>query len=93
MPGKYRLEPSPVKNKKLRVWFKHMGRQVHVDFGHSEYEDYTQHRDAQRRANYLTRSAGIRDGGGNLTKDNPMSPNYWARRLLWASREKFVGLE
>lgn len=35
------------------------------------------------KENYLARSAGIRDKDGNLTKDDPFSPNYWARRVLW----------
>ena len=35
------------------------------------------------RKSYLARSAKIRDASGRLTKDNPLSPNYWARRELW----------
>lgn len=31
---------------------------------------------------YLKRSAGIRDKSGRLTKDNPLSANYWMRRYL-----------
>lgn len=58
-----------------------------IHFGSSDYQDYTQHHDKERRKNYLTRSAGIRDGKGRLTKDNPGSPNYWARRVLWPQRK------
>ena len=47
------------------------------------YEDFRQHKDKQRRKNYLTRSAGIRNKSGKLTKDDPFSPNYWARKELW----------
>jgi hypothetical protein len=36
------------------------------------------------RKSYLARSAGIRDKSGKLTKDDKTSPNYWARRELWA---------
>ena len=36
------------------------------------------------RKSYLARSAKIRDASGKLTKDNPLSPNYWARRELWS---------
>lgn len=54
-----------------------------LHFGAKTYEDYTQHKDKKRRKNYLTRSAGIRDKNGNLTKDNKLSPNFWARRILW----------
>jgi hypothetical protein len=41
------------------------------------------HGDKKRRKNYLTRSAGIRGKDGKLTKDDPLSPNYHARRVLW----------
>lgn len=54
-----------------------------VRFGLRGMEDYTQHHDAKRRENYLTRSAGIRDKNGNLTKDDVFSANHWARRTLW----------
>jgi len=33
--------------------------------------------------NYMSRSAGIRNKKGKLTKDNILSANYWARRDLW----------
>ena len=54
-----------------------------IYFGDSSMEDFTQHRDKQRRLNYLNRSAGIRDKQGNLTKNNKNSPNYWSRKILW----------
>ena len=52
-----------------------------IHFGHSSYEDYTQHKDTKRRENYCKRSAGIRDKNGKLTKNNKEKANYWARRL------------
>lgn len=88
----YRISKSPLKTKKLRVFFRQGANEVHVDFGHTQYEDFTQHKDKARRKNYLTRSSGIRDSQGRLTKDNPFSANYWSRRILWASKEPFVGL-
>jgi Family of unknown function (DUF5754) len=54
-----------------------------VKYGHREYEDYTQHGDEKRRANYLARSAGIRGKDGKLTKDDVFSANHWARKDLW----------
>ena len=36
------------------------------------------------RKKYLARSGGIRDKYGRLTKDNPLSSNYWARKILWS---------
>lgn len=73
----------------VRVWNPQTRRDKTVLFGHIDYEDFTQHHDPKRKNNYLTRSAGIRDGRGRLTKDDPLSPNYWARRYLWDSREKW----
>lgn len=74
------------------------GRDVTVNFGdrtHEHYKDSTglglyssqDHLDRERRDRYLRRSAGIRDGRGRLTKDNPLSANFYARRFLWASGE------
>ena len=66
------------------------GKAVH--FGNPNYQHFKDktgiwksldHADKVRRQNYLTRSAGIKDGKGKLTKDNPLSPNYHARRILW----------
>ena len=54
-----------------------------VRFGLRGMQDYTQHKDPERRENYLARSAGIRDKNGNLTKDDKFSANYWARKILW----------
>jgi TFIIF-interacting CTD phosphatase-like protein len=54
-----------------------------VRFGLRGMEDYTQHGSEKRRKNYLSRSAGIRDKSGKLTKDDKFSANYWARKVLW----------
>jgi hypothetical protein len=86
--GKYNYEKSPVKNKKLRT----VVNGKTIDFGDIRYSHFKDksgihknldHNDSKRRKNYLTRTAGIKDGKGNLTKDNPESPNYHARRILW----------
>jgi hypothetical protein len=52
-----------------------------VRFGH---KDYGHNYSTEARKNYLDRSAGIKDGSGNLTKDDKFSANYWARKKLWA---------
>ena len=54
-----------------------------VRFGLRGMEDYTQHKDPERRKNYLARSAGIKDKSGKPTKDDKFSANYWARKVLW----------
>lgn len=54
-----------------------------VKFGYRGMEDYTQHKDKDRRKNYLSRSAGIRNGSGQLTKDDVFSANHWSRKINW----------
>ena len=49
-----------------------------INFG-SNMEDFTKHKDEQRRENYLKRSAGIR---GNW-RENKYSANMLSRSLLW----------
>jgi len=71
-------EKSERKNKKFKIKTP-SGKIIH--FGHSLYEDFTQHKDTKRRENYCKRSAGIRDKNGKLTKNNKEKANYWARRL------------
>lgn len=74
---------SWIPGKKMAVLAK-VGKTVKlIHFGDSSMKDFRQHRDPERRKNYLNRSAGIRDGQGRLTKDNKLSANYWSRRVLW----------
>ena len=86
--GKYFYEKSPVKNKKLRVVVDNKT----IDFGDTRYQHFKDktgiwksldHNDPVRRKNYLTRSAGIKNKNGKLTKDDPTSPNYHSIRILW----------
>ena len=82
-PGYNKPVRSDRKNKKKMVLVKRGDKIKLVHFGQKGYEDFTQHKDKKRQKNYLTRSAGIRNKSGKLTKDDPFSPNYWARRELW----------
>lgn len=75
--------PSTRKNKKMMVRVKMGGKTRTVHFGQKGYSDFTKHKDPKRRENYLKRSGGIRDGSGRLSRDNPLSANFWARRELW----------
>jgi hypothetical protein len=59
-----------------------------IRFGKRGYE-HNYSKDAKQ--NYLTRSAGIRDKNGNLTKDDKLSANYWARKTLWPKNQKADG--
>ena len=86
--GKYNYERSTRKGKKLMTIVN--GKVVHFgDSSKEQYKDRTglwkkkDHLDKERRKNFLTRSAGIRDKEGRLTKDDPESPNYHSRKILW----------
>ena len=54
-----------------------------IHFGDASMQDFTQHKDKDRKKSYCARSGGIKDGSGNLTKNNKESPNYWSRKILW----------
>ena len=86
--NKYDLKPNKVykswlKNKKLVVWYKKGWNEKIIHFGDKNYTNYGTHLNKKRLMNYLKRSANIRDGKGQLTRNNPFSANYWARRILW----------
>ena len=82
-PGYNKPIPSNRKGKKKMVLVKRGDKIRLIHFGQKGYQDFTQHKDKKRQKNYLTRSAGIRNKSGQLTKDDPFSPNYWARKELW----------
>lgn len=74
---------SRAKNKKKVVLAKSGNRIKLIHFGDKRMQDYRQHKNKLRRKNYLSRSAGIRDGSGKLTLNNKLSANYWSRKVLW----------
>jgi hypothetical protein len=76
---------SDAKNKKWKrtVTWDGGKRKKTINYGYSGMEDYTQHKDEKRRKNFRARSGGIRDKNGELTKDNPLSANYYNRRDTW----------
>lgn len=59
------------------------GTKKTVHFGHKDYDDYTQHKDPERRRRYLLRASAIKDKNGDLTKDDIRSPNFWSINVLW----------
>ena len=78
---------KPVKSsnpkKKGMVYVKKDGNKKLIHFGDSSMQSFDQHKDKERRKNYLARSAGIKDKSGKLTAKNKNSANYWARKILW----------
>lgn len=81
-PGFNKPKRNTGSSKHKQVVLAKKGDQVKVvRFGH---KDYGHNYSSEARENYLDRSAGIRDGSGNLTKDDKFSANYWARKKLWS---------
>jgi hypothetical protein len=89
--GKCLVPNKPVKSdrpeKKKMVLVKRGDKKKLVHFGDSSMSDYTKHGSKKRRSNYLSRSGGIRNKSGELTKNDPFSPNYWSRRKLWGPKK------
>ena len=89
---KYLLSPSKISNAKNKKRYRlvtntETNQTKKIHYGYSPMQNYgsgkNTHKSLKRRDNYLARSGGIRDSKGNLTKDNPMSSNRWAREDLW----------
>ena len=78
--GAESLDYSHRKNNKYMVKLPG-GKKVH--FGSPKYEDYTMHKDKERRDKYLSRATKIKNKKGELTYTNPESSNYWSIKLLW----------
>ena len=81
--GAISLDYSSRKNNKYMVKLPG-GKKVH--FGSPKYEDYTIHKDKERRDKYLSRATKIKNKQGELTHNNPESSNYWSTKLLWPKK-------
>jgi hypothetical protein len=68
---------SKRKDKKYAIYDPNTKKLVH--FGNVNYEDYTKHKNEERRLNYLNRTANIRGSW----KNDKYSANNLARILLW----------
>ena len=85
------IRRSKKKNKKYEVTFLDGTK---LDFGDTRYQHYKDrtkykyykkddHLNLDRRKSYLARASQIKDKNGNLTRNNPKSPNFYSLRLLW----------
>lgn len=88
----YEVEKAKYPHKYQLLVQDYKGGEKLVKFGAAGYEDFLTHRDNVRRKSYLSRSSKIKDKNGNLTKDKRTSANYYARRLLWKSKEPFYDI-
>jgi len=80
----YRPYKSNKTGKKGMVYVIKDSKKRLIHFGDSSMQDYTQHKDKDRRKNYCSRSGGITDKDGKLTKNNKNSANYYSRKYLWS---------
>lgn len=71
------IDVSTRKDKKYMIYNPKTNRMVH--FGQMGYEDFTKHRNLDRRNNYLLRASRIK---GNW-KDDKYSPNNLSINILW----------
>ena len=68
------LKKSSNPNKKYDAYVE--GKKV--SFGATGYSDFTQHKDEQRKKNYITRH-----GSGNENWNDLTTAGAWSRWLLW----------
>jgi len=73
------LYPSNRKNKKYAVLYN--GKIIH--YGDSRYQDYIDHKNNERKKQYLARATNIRNSNGKLTYLDKSSPNFWSVFTLW----------
>lgn len=90
--GKYIYFKSDKKGKKLMTIVDVDGKDKTIHFGNTAYQHFKDktgiwkkldHNDKERRKNYLSRSGGIKNKKGQLTKDLPSSSNWHSRKILW----------
>ena len=77
------LGKSPVKGKRYRVVLKdaydHSLIKI-IDFASDEYENFTIHKDEERRAAYWKRHTGL----SKEDMHDPLSAAFWSANLLWS---------
>jgi hypothetical protein len=83
---------STAKGKKMMVLAaKTVDGQRRVKLIHFGALGYGHNYSKKAKKNYLTRSAGIRNKKGQLTKNDPWSANYWSRKILWPANKPTTG--
>ena len=83
---------STSKNKKMMVLAsKTVHGEKRAKLIHFGARGYGHNYSPQAKKNYLKRSAGIRNKQGHLTKNDPWSANYWARKILWPAHKPTTG--
>ena len=75
------IEKATAKNKKWKaIFYDDKGKKIKTtQFGDNRYEDYTQHKDKERRSKYLTRHKK------DLEKGDYKSAGYLSYYILWGA--------
>lgn len=73
------LQKSNRKDKKWMVVIPSNHKQKTIHFGAIGYEDYTMHKDKNRKKQYIQRHQTNED----WTKQGIWTPGFWSRWLLW----------
>lgn len=71
--------PVAVSTRKQKKYMIKDDNNKFIHFGQLGYEDFTKHKDEERRERYLKRTAKIKGDW----KENKFSPNNLSRNLLW----------
>ena len=83
---------STAKGKKLMVLAsKVIAGERRVKLIHFGALGYGHNYNEKAKKSYLARSAQIRDKSGRLTRNDPWSANYWARKILWPANKPAHG--
>jgi hypothetical protein len=67
------LEPAKAKNKKYSIRIQ--GKKI--NFGDDRYEDFTQHKDPERKKRYILRHEKNEDW------NDPSTAGFWSKNLCW----------
>lgn len=70
------LYPSKAKGKRYTIYVPRKGRGIKVDFGSSDHENYTIHKDPERKRLYQVRHK-------NDHISDPYSAGFWSWWVLW----------
>jgi hypothetical protein len=71
--------PVAVSTRKTKKYMIKDDNNKFIHFGQLGYEDFTKHKDEERRQRYLKRTEKIKGDW----KENKFSPNNLSRNLLW----------
>jgi hypothetical protein len=79
---------KPIKNTtgsrhKMIVLAKKGKRMKLIKFGHKKYEDFTTHKDKERRKRYRDRHRGVLTKDGKPAYKDKFQAAYWSWHVLW----------